>query len=115
MKFLTLLNFTVKDVYNQGEECPNQKAQGRPNYKRYQQEILQKPNTEMKGMKLSSSDQQATARCTARGTTGDEVARPGSMCEPRLTMSQTSGEDELTDDGRREDDGDDGQKTDEDG
>ena len=41
----------------------------------------------MKGMKFSSSDKQTTARCIARGTTGVEVARPGSMCEPQLTMS----------------------------
>ena len=29
----------------------------------------------MKGMELSSADQQTIARCTARGTTGVEVAR----------------------------------------
>jgi len=41
-----------------------------------------KSNPVLKGMELSSSDQQTTARCTARGTTGEELARSGLTCEP---------------------------------
>jgi len=41
-----------------------------------------KPNPVMKGVELPSSDQRKTARCTVRGTTDDEVARPGLTCEP---------------------------------
>ena len=37
----------------------------------------EKPNPVMKGMKLSSLDQQPTARCTACDTTDEELARSG--------------------------------------
>jgi len=53
------------------------KLEGRPRLieKEVNKKFTEKPNPVMKRMELSSSDQQTTARCTARGTTGVEVAR----------------------------------------
>ena len=98
-QILTLINFYGENLFIISKETNNQNEKEGLIAKSDQiGNFNDNSNPVMKGMELSSSDQQTTARCKACDTADEELARSGSTCEP-LSRCRLSGDAERSDDG----------------